>query len=85
MIDSGDRKLVFLDRGEGRFEPREVQLGVRVGSAFQVLSGLAEGERVVASANFLLDSESSLRSAISGMATPGAAAVGPPALKGQPP
>ncbi len=71
VIDSGDRKLVFVDRGEGRFEPREVQLGVRVGSAFQVLSGLEDGERVVVSANFLLDSESSLRSAISGMATPG--------------
>ena len=71
VIDSGDRKLVFIDRGEGRFEPREVQLGVRVGSTFQVLSGLADGERVVISANFLLDSESSLRSAISSMATPG--------------
>jgi Cu(I)/Ag(I) efflux system membrane fusion protein len=70
VIDSGGRKLVFIDRGEGRFEPREVELGVRVGSAFQVLSGLADGERVVISANFLLDSESSLRSAISAMATP---------------
>jgi Cu(I)/Ag(I) efflux system membrane fusion protein len=70
VIDSGGRKLVFIDRGEGRFEPREVELGVRVGNSFQVLSGLADGERVVISANFLLDSESSLRSAISAMATP---------------
>jgi Cu(I)/Ag(I) efflux system membrane fusion protein len=70
VIDSGGRKLVFLDRGEGRFEPREVQLGVRVGSSFQALSGLADGERVVISANFLLDSESSLRAALSAMATP---------------
>ena len=70
VIDSGGRKLVFIDRGEGRFEPREVQLGVRVGSAFQVLAGLADGERVVVSANFLLDSESSLRAALSAMATP---------------
>jgi Cu(I)/Ag(I) efflux system membrane fusion protein len=69
VIDSGDRKLVFIDRGEGRLEPREVQLGVRVGSAFQVLSGLADGERVVISANFLLDSESSLRSAISSISS----------------
>jgi RND family efflux transporter MFP subunit len=76
VIDSGDRKLVFIDRGDGRFEPREVQLGVRVGSAFQVLSGLSDGERVVISANFLLDSESSLRSAISSMAKPEAQAPG---------
>jgi RND family efflux transporter MFP subunit len=71
VIDSGGRKLVFLDQGEGRFEPREVELGVRVGSSFQVLSGLDDGERVVTSANFLLDSESSLRSALSGMTSPG--------------
>jgi multidrug efflux pump subunit AcrA (membrane-fusion protein) len=70
VIDSGGRKLVFVDRGEGSFEPREVQLGVQVGGGFQVLSGLADGERVVTSANFLLDSESSLRSALSDMATP---------------
>jgi hypothetical protein len=75
VIDSGGRKLVFLDRGEGRFEPREVELGVRVGSSFQVLSGLADGERVVISANFLLDSESSLRSALSGMVPPAPAAT----------
>jgi Cu(I)/Ag(I) efflux system membrane fusion protein len=71
VIDSGGRKLVFVDRGEGRFEPREVQLGVRVGSFFQVLAGLEDGERVVTSANFLLDSESSLRSALAGMSAPG--------------
>ena len=70
VIDSGGRRLVFIDRGEGSFEPREVQLGVQVGGGFQVLSGLADGERVVTSANFLLDSESSLRSALSDMATP---------------
>jgi RND family efflux transporter MFP subunit len=64
VIDAGDRRLVFLDRGEGRYEPREVNLGARVGKGFQVLSGLAEGDRVVVSANFLLDSESSLRAAL---------------------
>jgi len=78
VIDSGGRKLVFLDRGEGRFEPREVQLGVRVGGAFQVLSGLSEGDRVVTSANFLLDSESSLRAALSAMETPEPSAPAPP-------
>jgi multidrug efflux pump subunit AcrA (membrane-fusion protein) len=70
VVDSGGRKLVFLDRGEGRFEPREVQLGVKVGSGFQVLAGLTEGQRVVTSANFLLDSESSLKAALSAMGAP---------------
>lgn len=72
VIDSGGRTLVFLDRGEGRLDPREVALGVRAGAGFQVLSGLEDGDRVVTSANFLLDSESSLRSVLSRMATPGA-------------
>jgi Cu(I)/Ag(I) efflux system membrane fusion protein len=74
VIDSGGRKLVFVDRGEGRFEPREVTLGVRAGAGFQVLSGLEDGERVVTSANFLLDSESSLRGALSGMSSSPSAA-----------
>ncbi len=66
VIDAGDRQIVFLDRGEGRFEPREVRLGPQVGAGFQVLSGLAEGDRVATGANFLLDSESSLKAAIAG-------------------
>lgn len=68
VVDAGDRRLVFLDRGEGRYEPREVTLGLKAGDFFQVLSGLAEGDLVVTSANFLLDSESSLRAAASAMA-----------------
>ena len=66
VIDAGDRQIVFVDRGEGRFEPREVKLGPQVGAGFQVLSGLAEGDRVATGANFLLDSESSLKAAIAG-------------------
>jgi len=70
VINAGDRRLVFLDRGEGRFEPREVKLGIKVnGSGLQVISGLTEGDRVVTSANFLLDSESSLKAAVSGMSS----------------
>jgi Cu(I)/Ag(I) efflux system membrane fusion protein len=64
VIDTGERRLVFLDRGEGRYEPREVTLGPRAGPLRQVLEGLEEGDRVVTSANFLLDSESSLRAAV---------------------
>jgi Cu(I)/Ag(I) efflux system membrane fusion protein len=75
VVDSGGRKLVFVDRGDGRFEPREVELGVRVDSGYVVLSGLADGERVVTQANFLLDSESSLRAALGAMGTPAPAAT----------
>jgi membrane fusion protein, copper/silver efflux system len=64
LIFTGERTLVFLDRGEGRFEPREVALGARVTGGYEVHRGLAAGDRVVMGANFLLDSESSLRAAI---------------------
>ncbi len=67
VINAGDRSLVFLDRGEGRFEPREVRLGVKTSGGVQVISGVSEGDRVVTAANFLLDSESSLKAALSGM------------------
>lgn len=60
VLDSGARQVVFVALGEGRFEPREVQLGTRFEGFYQVLSGLAEGERIVTSANFLLDSETQL-------------------------
>ncbi len=67
VINAGDRSLVFLDRGEGRFEPREVKLGTKVDGGIQVASGLSAGDRVVTAANFLLDSESSLKAALSAM------------------
>jgi Cu(I)/Ag(I) efflux system membrane fusion protein len=68
VINAGDRQIVFLDREGGRLEPREVLLGPKVGDGFQVLGGLADGDRVVTSANFLLDSESSLKAALNSMA-----------------
>jgi Cu(I)/Ag(I) efflux system membrane fusion protein len=64
VVQTGERALVFVDQGGGRYEPREVVLGRRVGAAYEVRSGVRAGERVVVSANFLLDSESSLRAAI---------------------
>lgn len=67
VIDAGDRKLAFIDLGEGRYEPRELTLGAKAGSGFVVISGLSEGERVVVAANFLIDSESSLRAAVQAM------------------
>jgi Cu(I)/Ag(I) efflux system membrane fusion protein len=81
IIDTGDRRIVFVDRGEGRFDPREILLGPQVDGGVQVLGGLEDGEKVVVSANFLIDSESSLKAALSAIApvtatpSPGAAPV----------
>jgi membrane fusion protein, copper/silver efflux system len=75
VINAGDRQIVFLDQEGGRLLPREVQLGAKVGGGFQVLRGLAQGDRVVTSANFLLDSESSLKAALSSM---GSSSPSPP-------
>lgn len=67
VIDTGMRKIVFVNRGNGYIEPREVKLGHRVDEYYEVLEGLSEGEEAVTSANFLIDSESNLKSAIKGM------------------
>jgi Cu(I)/Ag(I) efflux system membrane fusion protein len=69
VIEAGDRRLVFIDHEDGLLEPREVQVGFKAAAGVQVLSGVSEGERVVTSANFLLDSESSLKSALSALAS----------------
>jgi membrane fusion protein, copper/silver efflux system len=75
VLKPGDRRLVFVDLGDGRLEPRDVVTGARVEGGYAVHSGLAEGERVVTSANFLIDSESSLKAALASMgAAPGAPA-----------
>jgi Cu(I)/Ag(I) efflux system membrane fusion protein/cobalt-zinc-cadmium efflux system membrane fusion protein len=71
VLDSGERKYVFVDIGDGYFEPREVKLGISTDDYYEVLEGLKEGERVVTSATFLIDSESSLKSAIEQMGKPG--------------
>jgi Cu(I)/Ag(I) efflux system membrane fusion protein len=68
VLKPGDRQLVFLDRGDGRLEPREIVTGERVEGGYAVLSGLAERDKVVTSANFLIDSESSLKAAVASMA-----------------
>ena len=71
VMFTGTRKLVFLDQGEGRFQPRELVVGIKVDDYFQVLSGLEEGDRVVVSGNFLVDAESKLKAALSQMAAGG--------------
>jgi len=68
VLDSGLRKVVFLDKGEGRFEPAEVKIGNKFDGYYEVLEGLSPGERILASAGFLLDSESRLKEAMGAMA-----------------
>ncbi len=69
VLDSGRMKMVFVDRGNGYFEPRQVETGERFGDRIEVRSGLKAGERVVTSGNFLVDSESQLKAAVGGMTT----------------
>lgn len=66
ILDSGLRQVVFVSLGEGRFEPRTVKPGRRAEGFTEILSGLDEGERVVAAANFMLDAESKLSEAAGG-------------------
>ena len=64
VLDSGTRQAVLVDKGGGRFEPREVKLGRRGGGYVEVTEGLSEGEAVVTSATFLIDAESNLKAAL---------------------
>ena len=64
VLDSGTRQIVLVRRGEGLFEPREVKLGMRGDQYVEVIRGVKEGEEVVVSANFLIDSESNLKAAL---------------------
>ncbi|MDD5329262.1 MAG: efflux RND transporter periplasmic adaptor subunit [Sulfuricella sp.] len=66
VIDSGIRRIVLIQAGEGRFEPREVKLGARSDDYVEVLDGVKDGEPVVVAANFLIDAESNLKAAIAG-------------------
>ena len=73
VLDSGVRKTVFVERGNGFFEPRRVETGLRLGGRVGITKGLAAGERVVVSGNFLLDSDSKMKMAA--MPTPAPATV----------
>jgi Cu(I)/Ag(I) efflux system membrane fusion protein len=65
VIDSGNRQVVIVARGEGRFEPRSVTLGLRGEDYTEIKEGIAAGEEVVVAANFLIDAESNLKAALS--------------------
>jgi Cu(I)/Ag(I) efflux system membrane fusion protein len=72
VIDTGLRQIVYVDKGDGYFEPREVTTGLRAERLIEVVSGLRAGERVASSANFLIDSEAKLK----GVEAPRAATPG---------
>src|SRR5438552_113279 len=64
IMPTGERNVVFVDKGGGKLEPRIVQLGAKYGDIYEVQSGLQGGERVVSSANFLIDAESKVQGAL---------------------
>lgn len=82
VLDTGLRQLVFLDRGNGRYEPASIKVGRRSQDVVEVLEGLTEGDRIVTSANFLLDAESKLTSASSMQAMMGRIGMGDWQMRG---
>src|SRR5487761_1746849 len=77
VLQSGSRQIAFVERSDGYLEPRDVELGTRVGDDFIVTKGLKVGEQIVTSANFLIDSESQLQASLGSFVPPppGAGAV----------
>ena len=70
VMPTGSHDVVFVDKGEGKLEPRYVKLGAKYGDLYELKSGVQEGERVVASANFLIDAESKIRGALKSFEAP---------------
>ena len=64
VMPTGERNVAFVDKGDGKIEPRDLKLAGQFGDAYAIESGLSEGERVIASANFLIDSEAAVQGAL---------------------
>ena len=64
VIDNGARQVVLIERGEGRFEPRPVKVRAKADGYTEIVEGVRAGDRVVVSANFLIDAESNLKAAL---------------------
>ncbi len=77
VIYSGQRTIILVELGEGRYQVRDVKLGRRSDDDIEVLQGIAENEKVVVSANFLIDAESNLKAVIGGFSTPKPDSVAP--------
>ncbi len=71
VFDTGAKRIIFVDKGRGLFEPRDVVVGAVANGAYEIKTGVAVGERVVTSGNFLIDSESRLKAALEGMSGSG--------------
>ncbi len=71
VLDSGARQVVLVQKGEGRFEPHAVKLGLQADGYWEVINGLEDGDEVVTHANFLIDAESNLKSALEGFDSQG--------------
>jgi Cu(I)/Ag(I) efflux system membrane fusion protein/cobalt-zinc-cadmium efflux system membrane fusion protein len=82
VLQTGTRAIVFVDHGGGSLEPREVQLGAQAGDDYIVLQGVKAGERIITSANFLVDSESQLQAAMGAFAPPAPGAGAAAAMNG---
>jgi len=79
VLQSGSRAIAFIDHGEGNLEPREIHIGPQIDDSVIVLKGLQPGDRVVSSANFLVDSEAQLQAALGSFTPPGQNATSSPA------
>ena len=84
VLSTGTRSIVFVAKGNGLFEPREVKPGSRVNGWWEIRGGITPGEEVVIQANFLIDSESRLKSALAGMSPPPSGLSPPPPGKPTP-
>lgn len=67
ILLTGERAVIFIHHGGGKIEWRDVKLGVRSGNLVEVTEGIREGDQIITSANFLIDSESQLKAAMGGM------------------
>ncbi len=76
VIDSGTRQVALVDLGDGHYDPREIKLGRTGGGFREVLSGVAEGDKVVVNGNFLIDAESNLQAALKGFSAPSTTGTG---------
>ena len=80
VVDTGEMHYLFVAKAGGHFEPRMVKVGARLKDRVEILSGVSEGETVVTTGNFLIDSESRLRAAIEGQTSPGGDSAAPKPL-----
>jgi hypothetical protein len=86
VLQAGDKNTVFVGHGDGYLEPRDVTIGEQKGDRITILKGLKAGERIVTSGNFLIDSESQLKAAASGMGgMPGMPGMSNPETPAKPP